>query len=81
MKKLSDKQKKFTGLEKIVLNQMIAERLEMFKPGVQLKIQDRTFKDIDEVVFFITDSMWSDFNNSLYQIDEIDITTTTKEVI
>jgi len=57
------------NLEAIVKEQMMDERPELFKQGIELTMQDRVFDNIDEVIQTITSSMWDDFGSTLYQID------------
>ena len=57
------------NLEAIVTKQMMDERPELFKQGIELTMQDRVFDNIDEVIQTITSYMWDDFASTLYQID------------
>jgi len=61
---------KLNQLEQIIYEQMVAEYPAMEKPDVKYSYQDRAFDNVYQVVYFIANHMWDEFDRTLDDIED-----------
>ena len=57
-------------LEQIIYEQMVAEYPAMEKEGKSYTYHGRTFKDVNQVVVFLANKMWDEFDRTLDDVED-----------
>jgi len=61
---------KLGPLEQIIYEQMVEEYPAMAKEGRTYTYHGRTFKDVNQVVYFLANKMWDAFDNKLDEVED-----------